>query len=291
MKGEPPLHPYILNSPVISFLNFLLEDFADEWTTKYMFHYRWHFKEDAENAKKMLVLQHKLNIDNKSMSEFGNHIADRQINRLWVVGSNNETADLIDQSYKRYLMILEDHLKNSPFMFGLRPSSSDFALYGQLTQLVGFDPKPRNIAIKQSPRTVAWVNIMSDLSGLHDKGGIGEFFGINSDNGDKPLEINYFDSNDSGWNELNDIPLSLKEMFNEIGRVYIPCLLANAEAHEDGNEVWETQIDSSIWKQKTFPYQVKCLNWIKDEFNKLSGSDKNLVKDYLKGTGCNKILG
>jgi len=281
----------IPNSPVISFLNFLLEDFADEWTTKYMFHYRWHFKEDAENAKKMLVLQHKLNIDNKSMSEFGNHIAERQINRLWVVGSNNETADLIDQSYKRYLMILEEHLKNSPFMFGMRPSSSDFALYGQLTQLVGFDPTPRNIAIKKSPRTVAWVNIMSDLSGLHDKGGIGEFFGINSDNDNKPQEINYFNSNDNGWNELNDIPLSLKEIFNEIGRVYIPCLLANAEAHKDGNDVWETQIDNSIWKQKTFPYQVKCLNWIKDEFNKLSNSDKNLVKHYLEGTGCNKILG
>ena len=103
-------------------------------------------------------------------------------------------------------------------------------------------------------------------------------------------KINYFDSNDNGWNKLNDTPLSLKEMFNEIGRVYIPCLLANAEAHEDGNELWETQIDNSTWKQKTFPYQAKCLNWIKDEFSKLSDSDKNLVKDYLKGTGCNKIL-
>ena len=39
-------------SPVLNFLNYLLEDFADEWTTKYMFHYRWHFDQDAENAKK-----------------------------------------------------------------------------------------------------------------------------------------------------------------------------------------------------------------------------------------------
>ena len=77
-------------------MNYLLEDFADEWTTKYMFHYRWHFDEDAENAKKMLVLQHKINIDDNSLNKFGNSIADRQINRLWVVGSNNETAKLID---------------------------------------------------------------------------------------------------------------------------------------------------------------------------------------------------
>ena len=168
----------IPNNPVISFLNYLLEDFADEWTTKYMFHYRWHFKEDAENAKKMLVLQHKLNIDNKSMNQFADVIAERQINRLWVVGSNDETAEVIDNSYKRYLQLMENHLQNCPFMFGQRPSSSDFALYGQLTQLVGFDPTPRNIAHKISPRTISWVNVMSDLSGLHDKGGIGPFFGI-----------------------------------------------------------------------------------------------------------------
>ena len=79
-------------------------------------------------------------------------------------------------------------------------------------------------------------------------------------------------------------------MFNEMGKVYIPCLIANAEAHERGEDVWEIQIDTSTWKQKTFPYQVKCLNWIKDEFSKLSDLDKNLVKDYLEGTGCNKIL-
>ena len=86
-------------SPVLNFLNYLLEDFADEWTTKYMFHYRWHFDEDAENAKKMLVLQHKINIDDESMKQFSDIIANRQINRLWVVGSNSDTANLIDQSY------------------------------------------------------------------------------------------------------------------------------------------------------------------------------------------------
>ncbi len=279
----------IPNSPTLSFLNYLLEDFADEWTTKYMFHYRWHFKDDAENAKKMLVLQHKLNIDDDSMHEFGNHIADRQINRLWVVGSNNETAELVDQSYKRYLSSLENHLSNSSFMFGQRPSSSDFALYGQLTQLVGFDPTPRDIAIKISPRTMAWVNIMSDLSGLHDKGGIGEFFGVQNKEADNN-KLNYFENNDNGWIDTDEIPDSLIELFNEVGKVYIPCLIANAKAFENGHDIWETSIDSSIWKQKTFPYQVKCLKWIKDEFNKLSADNKKLTLRLLAGSGCESIL-
>ena len=276
-------------SPVLSFLNYLLEDFADEWTTKYMFHYRWHFDQDAENAKKMLVLQHKINIDDDSMKQFSEIIANRQINRLWVVGSNNDTANLIDQSYKRYLSLMEKHLKCLPFMFGQRPSSSDFALYGQLTQLVGFDPTPRNIAYQISPRTVSWVNIMSDLSGLHDSGGIGEFFGVQSKKKDNN-KLNYFEDDDYGWIDTNNIPDSLIEIFNEVGKVYIPCLIANAKAFENGDDIWETSIDGSIWKQKTFPYQVKCLKWIKDEFNKLSTDNKKLTLRLLAGSGCESIL-
>ena len=280
----------IPNSSVLRFLNYLLEDFADEWTTKYMFHYRWYFNEDAENAKKMLVLQHKIDIDDESMNQFSDVIADRQINRLWVVGSNNDTANLIDQSYKRYLLLMENHLKHLPFMFGQRPSSSDFGLYGQLTQLVGFDPTPRNIAYKNSPRTVSWVNIMSDLSGLHDSGGIGEFFGVKGNKSDNKSKLNYFDDNDYGWIDIDNIPDSLIQIFYEVGKVYIPCLIANAKAYENGDEVWETTIDGSIWKQKTFPYQVKCLNWIKDEFNKLSANDKKTTLDLIGGSGCEDIL-
>ena len=227
-------------SPVLAFLNYLLEDFADEWTTKYMFHYRWYFHEDAENAKKMLVLQHKLNIDNESLKLFGDVIADRQINRLWVVGSNDDTAELIDKSYKRYLKLLEQHLSVQSFMFGERPSSSDFGLYGQLTQLVGFDPTPSNIAYKESPRTISWVNVMSDLSGLHNMGGVGEFFGIKNEKVNS--KINYFEDNEIGWIKLNESSETLKEIFNEVGKVYIPCLIANSEAYLNGDEIWETEI-------------------------------------------------
>ena len=276
-------------SPILSFLNYLLEDFADEWTTKYMFHYRWYFNEDAENAKKMLVLQHKVDIDDASMNNFGDIIADRQINRLWVVGSNDDTAELIDKSYKRYLFLMEKHLKTLPFMFGQRPSSSDFGLYGQLTQLVGFDPTPRNIAYKTSPRTVSWVNIMSDLSGLHDSGGIGEFFGVASMKKENN-KLNYFEEHEYGWINKDNIPDSLIEIFHEVGKVYIPCLIANAKAYEKGDEIWETSIDGSVWKQKTFPYQVKCLKWIKDEFDKLSAKDKKSTLTLIAGSGCESIL-
>mgnify|MGYP000736322995 CR=1 FL=1 len=42
--------------------------------------------------------------------------------------------------------------------------------------------------------------------------------------------------------------------------------------------------------QKTFPYQAKCLKWIKEEFHDLSEDNKSRVRTYLDGTGCGLIL-
>jgi prepilin-type processing-associated H-X9-DG protein len=64
---------------------------------------------------------------------------------------------------------LDAHLETSRFVFGGRPAASDFALYGQLTQLAGFDPTAAAIALESAPRVVAWVDMVEDLSGLEPR--------------------------------------------------------------------------------------------------------------------------
>ena len=46
----------LLDEPVAAFIDYLIEDFGDEWCTKYMFHYRWYPAEDADNAGTLLPL-------------------------------------------------------------------------------------------------------------------------------------------------------------------------------------------------------------------------------------------
>ena len=264
-ENEYPDRKLLPEDPALSFINYLLEDFGDEWVTKYMFHYRWYFKEDANNASTILPLSDlATDMDDGTLKEVKKMIHDRQHGRLWVVGSNDTTAKLIDSSYRRFVKLMDDHLSVSRFLFGEKPSSADFAIYGQLTQLIGFDPTSRRIASENSLRLVSWVDVMADLSG--------------------------HDVNNSNWTSLEDSPPSLKEIMKEFGQMYVPALLANAKAIMDGDETWETEIDGSTWKQKAFPYQAKCLKWIKEEFNTLSKNDKTRIKTFLEGTGCEAIL-
>ena len=264
-ENEYPDRKLLPEDPALSFINYLLEDFGDEWVTKYMFHYRWYFEEDANNASTILPLSDlATDMDDGTLKEVKKMIHDRQHGRLWVVGSNDTTAKLIDSSYRRFVKLMDDHLSVSRFLFGEKPSSADFAIYGQLTQLIGFDPTSRRIASENSLRLVSWVDVMADLSG--------------------------HDVNNSNWTSLEDSPPSLKEIMKEFGQMYIPALLANAKAIMDGDETWETEIDGSTWKQKAFPYQAKCLKWIKEEFNTLSKNDKTRIKTFLEGTGCEAIL-
>lgn len=252
------------SDPALAFIDYLLEDFADEWVTKYMFHFRWHAQEDADNAGTLLPFCINPSMSTAAHKSAKDFFTKRQIERLYVVGSNDLTAPVIDASYRRFLHALEAHLANQPYLLGDRPGAGDFALYGQLTALVGFDPTPRKIAHELAPRAVAWSSLMADLSGLQ----------VQAD----------------GWAALQDQPDSLKQILSEVGRVYAPALLANARALQAGAKDWRVQIDGATWEQQTFPYQGKCLQWINQQYQALSNADKQRVNAVLAGTGCEQII-
>ena len=58
-----------------------------------MFHFRWHFKEDADKAGTILPLvEFEKPLPDKEHKQIKQYITQRQTERLWVVGSSNETA-------------------------------------------------------------------------------------------------------------------------------------------------------------------------------------------------------
>ena len=115
-----------------------------------------------------------------------------------------------------------------------------------------------------SPRTVAWVDLMRDPSGL------------------EPTE--------QDWVSLADQPESLRGLLQEIGRMYAPAQLANARAAAAGEKTWDAEIDGAPWTQQTFPYQAKCLRWTNEGYRALSSANRASVDALIEGTGIETML-
>jgi glutathione S-transferase len=264
LERETGARSVIPPDPALAFLDALLEDYADEWLTKAMFHYRWAFAADVANAAAILPRWFRTDQPEDAAVSAGALFADRQVGRLGVVGSSPTTAPVIEESYIRLLRLLDAHLTATRFVFGGRPASADFALYGQLTQLVAFDPTPMALARRTAPRVAAWVDVVEDLSGL--------------------------EPDPAQWTPRGDLPATLRALFAEVGRVYAPFLLANADALARGTERVETTIDGRPWTQRPFPYQGKCLVWLREGYAALAGDDRRAVDGVLAGSGCERLF-
>lgn len=264
LEQEYPGRSVIPEDPATAFINYLLEDYGDEWLTKAMFHYRWYYQDDIEMAGSVLPHYGDVTRPDEEMLKMKQIFSDRQINRLYVVGSNDTTAVVIEDSYKRFLACLNNHLKHYPFIMGNRPGSADFGCLGQLTQLVQFDPTPAKVAASGFPRVHAWVSKMEDLSGTEVTG--------------------------DGFLDADNIPQTLTEILNELGRTYVPVMLANAEACDAKSDAAETIVEGKPWTQEPFPYQAKCLQWLRIEYARLDEEDRSRVDTILAGTGCERLL-
>jgi hypothetical protein len=71
--------------------------------------------------------------------------------------------------------------------------------------------------------------------------------------------------------------------------VYVPALLANANAVAANEKTWGATIDGTHWTQQTFPYQAKCLRWINAQYQALSRADRARVDAVLADTGCEAL--
>lgn len=254
----------IPTDPVLNFLNSLIEDFGDEWLTKAMFHFRWAHEADWKNAAPLLVYWSTNMADDEQARSFADYFAKRQIDRLYVVGSNDITAQTIEESYRRLIEILDELLARKGFVLGGRPSSADFALFGQLTQLAIVEPTSAAITQKTSYRVRAWVDLMDDLSGLEPK--------------------------DDDWFTADEARDALAPLLAEIGRTYAPAMIANASAILAGETTFETEIDGRPWTQPVFKYQAKCLQWLRQDHTDLSDNERGAVDAMLSGSGCESLF-
>lgn len=247
--------------PLRRFLDLMIEDYADEWLTKAMFHYRWAHEADARNAGPQLAWWRDTTLSDAEGMRLADALTARQTERLRVVGSSPVTAPTIEGAWSRLIDLLNRRIEAQGFVMGARPGAADFALYGQLTQLGVVEPTPAAMLAVRAPRLRAWIDRMEDLSGLEPA--------------------------DDDW--LPD-PAALTPLLVEIGRTHAPFLRANAAAAMAGETAFETGIDGRPWTQPVFPYQAKCLAALRAAHAALPGPARAEADALLAGTGCETLF-
>ncbi|MGB1503887.1 MAG: glutathione S-transferase N-terminal domain-containing protein [Acidimicrobiales bacterium] len=247
--------------PALAFIDGLLEDFGDEWLTKAMYHYRWAYDDDIDKAGHLLPTSRSLEMDSDRAQQMYDVITQRQIGRRELVGSTDLNAPIIEASYERVLDALTALFSTRDFLLGDRPGRGDFGIFGQLTQLVKWDPTPTAIAARRAPKVITWVDRLDDSSWL-------------------PVE------GDHGWIDVDDLPEGTRRLLAEAGRSYAPFMVANAQALLAGGDEVVCEIDGRTYRQGPFKYQGKCLEWLRADYAALPSDARSRVDAVLAGTGC-----
>lgn len=243
------------------FLSYLLEDMADEWGTKMMFHYRWFRPRDQKQMSTWLSFDRASTGGLEAIEKFAAVFSDRQVARMAMVGCTPGNKPLIEETAHQVLALLNAHVPEERFLFGTRPSIADFGWMGQLSQLA-VDPTPAEMMRERAPFTFRWLAELDDASGVEGE-----------------------------WRDPN-LPLSaaVKGLLKMAGDVYFPFLIANADAMGHGENTFSFKALGHSYTQGTFRYQLKCLSALRARFAGLSASARAKLDPVLRNAGCLDFL-
>jgi glutathione S-transferase len=247
---EPSIHP---PAAAAGFLSALIEEYADEWGNKPMFHYRWSYEPDQQSAAERLARSLRPGVAG-DLADAVAAVRARMMARLAFVGSSAATKDLIEGSYRRQLAILEPHLARRPYLFGGRPAFADFGLFAQLHQL-STDPTPAALMRAAAPHVGRWIQAMLGPR----------------------LEGDF-----EAWAGL--APTLSPLLRDEIAGRFLPWSAANAEAIASGARQFTVELGGQPFTQQAQKYHAKSLVALRARYAAVA--DKSALDPILRETGC-----
>jgi len=249
---DPSIHP---PDAALAFLSALLEEYADEWGNKPMFHYRWFYEADQDSSAERLARSLMPGLSDTELPNGMAMIKSRMIpRRATFVGSTDETKSQIEGSFTHQLGLLDRHLAHRTYVLGERPAFADFGLFGQLYQL-STDPTPAAIIRERAPHVAKWIQQMLGPRAE------GEF---------------------EAWDTLRHTLMPL--LHDEVGAVFLPWSTANAAALAKGEKEFTVTVRGKPFTQETQKYHAKSLAALKARYAAVS--DKAQLDPILRDASC-----
>jgi glutathione S-transferase len=257
LEARHPERSVIPDDKAVAFVCDLLEDLADEWAVKPLFFYRWWDPEDQAYVSRWAGEEWSTSDAEAGSAEEVEQFRRRQISRMPILGATAENKPLLEESYHRILSAFEPHVGMTKYLFGSRPSLADFAWFGQLSEMAT-DPTPMRIMREKAPFTDHWTRRLDDASGV-----------------------------DGEWYPREQALSGMAEALLRIaGELYLPFLVANAEAFAKGVERLEINVWGLPYALFPFKYQVKCLQLLREKFTVLEAEHRAALRPVLEHTGC-----
>lgn len=257
LSPSPSIHP---PNPCLRFLSQLLEEFGDEWGNKWMFHYRWARDVDQISAAGRIAADMNSTMSGDEKNSMIAQVQERMRDRIGVVGSNEMTAPIIEQTFKIGMGLLEAHLSERPYLFGGRPSFADFGLSGQIYQ-AWTDPTAGAILNEIAPATCKWHQRMLDPKAQ------GEF---------------------EAWDSLSS---TLMPILAGPVRLFLTWSDANAKAIASQASDMTVELEGSTWSQSVGgpqKYHAKSLTELRRKFAEVK--EQNQLTAILEEAGCLRWL-
>lgn len=265
--------------PALAFLAWLVEDMADEWFTKIMFHYRWFRPADQRYSSEQIIADSTRELRGDAFVAAAQAIRERQVSRMALVGCTPTNAPLIEETYYRVLDALQRMSARDHFLFGTRPSIADVAIYGQF-RVLSEDLTPHLIMRARNPRVYDWLRRLDDASGIDGEWMQGVVMASDAPAGHADAAVGNAPV-PAVASDAPDPQRALRDLLAIASDSYLPFLAANAVAIRDGHAMLSLKLGDKAFEQAPFRYQGKCLSALRARFAALPAAAAATVRGLL----------
>lgn len=252
-----PQNPIVPNDPILAYICYLLEDWADEWWWRPAMHYRWYYEEGARFASghlareitggirlPLFVKRRMLRRRQRSGYTSGDGIGPGA-----VLGVEADVTAL--------LAVLEGIFSKRPYLLGDYPTLADIGFSGPFFRHFALDPIPLQLLRHTAPKTLEWV-------------------------------MRLWNSNPSSFQGslVDPVPNDIRMLLAHMARGYLPYLNSNVDAVAGGKSCFTTTVDGVTYtKARSSRYRVWCLAELRRHYRVLSAGAEAQLQALLKETG------
>jgi glutathione S-transferase len=244
--------------PVTAFLACVLEEYADVWLAKAGYHYRWTRKKDQRLAATRSIEDYYVTTPPEDRKAAEDLAIETMLGQMKTMGLEGELGGAVEKSFKRFIKLLDDHLRKHLCIFGGRPSIADFAIAGQLIQMMK-DPTPAKIIEKDGEFVAKWCEFLED-----------------------PKPSGPFEA-------LDDLKETLAPIFAEdLVASFLPWAAENLENSLAGNESFEVTLGKEAFKLTPLRSAARSFRELRRKF--VTGQTIEALKAFTDETGSTVFL-